>query len=160
MTMILWGTLSIYWTPTKMGSSIRSNILARIKKILISLLSVQQFKSILLRFSWEENEQQERTSLGPGFPWCSYLYSSQKSPPAWTQEAYRPLRSKYSLCCPISGGKGTPVLTGGRGGWYPSLARGVPQSWPGGTPSLAMGATPPGGTDKLKLVSLSFGCGR
>ena len=24
----------------------------------------------------------------------------QESPPAWTQEAYRPLCSKYSLCCP------------------------------------------------------------
>ena len=27
-------------------------------------------------------------------------YMSQESPPAWTQEAYRPPCSKYSLCCP------------------------------------------------------------
>ena len=25
----------------------------------------------------------------------------QESPPAWTQEAYRPLCSEYSFCCPI-----------------------------------------------------------
>ena len=35
--------------------------------------------------------------------WCKdkQIYVRQESPPAWTQEAYRPPCSKYSLCCPI-----------------------------------------------------------
>ena len=33
-------------------------------------------------------------------PICSKKNYIQESPPAWTQEAYRPLCSKYSLCCP------------------------------------------------------------
>ena len=41
------------------------------------------------------------------------IYTGQESPPVWTQEAYRPLRSNYSICCPIPGGT-------------PSLARGLP----------------------------------
>ena len=44
----------------------------------------------------------------------------QESPPAWTQEAYRPPCSEYSFCCP---------------NWVPS-----PPSWPG------WGGTLPGGT--------------
>ena len=68
-----------------------------------------------------------------------------ESTPAWTQEAYCPLCSKYALCCPIPGGYPIP-------GGAPSLARGthlgVPPSWPGhrgihswpaGTPSLELG---------------------
>ena len=37
-------------------------------------------------------------------------YAKQESPPAWTQEAYRPPCSKYSLCCPnwVPPGQGTP----------------------------------------------------
>ena len=30
-----------------------------------------------------------------------FLQMTQESPPAWTQEAYRPPCRKYSLCCPI-----------------------------------------------------------
>ena len=30
-----------------------------------------------------------------------WIYVQQDSSPAWTQEAYRPPCSKYSLCCPI-----------------------------------------------------------
>ena len=55
----------------------------------------------------------------------------QESPPAWTQEAYRPRRIKYSICCPVLGG-------GGRGGCYP-ITVGYPSS---STPSLP-GVTPP-----------------
>ena len=41
----------------------------------------------------------------------------QENPPAWTQEAYRPPRSKYTLCC--SGGRGTPPPVSWMG--YPPL---------------------------------------
>ena len=37
---------------------------------------------------------------------------TQESPPAWTQEAYRPQRIKYSICCPIPGGWGGEVPWG------------------------------------------------
>ena len=47
--------------------------------------------------------------------------NEQQSPPAWTQEAYRPPRSKYSICCPIPGGR-YPIP--GRGVPHPSLAEG------------------------------------
>ena len=58
----------------------------------------------------------------------------QESPPAWTQEAYRPPCSKYSLCCPnwVPPRQGTPQPG------YP-LARVPPQ--PGYPPSQG---TPPG----------------
>ena len=49
-----------------------------------------------------------------------FSLSKQESPPAWTQEAYRPPCSKYSICCP---------------NWVPPLAGypppGYPLSWPG-----------------------------
>ena len=52
----------------------------------------------------------------------------QESPPAWTQEAYQPPRSKYTLCCSCPGGGGTPggcppARGGTPGGCLP--ARGV-----------------------------------
>ena len=85
---------------------------------------------------------------------------TQDSPPAWTQEAYRPPRSEYSFCCPnwgwgvphprsrswwggggypIPGQGGTPSLPGvpHLGFPCPDLTGGVPQpgvpppSWPG-----------------------------
>ena len=37
--------------------------------------------------------------------WCERSIS-QDSPPAWTQEAYRPLRGKHTLCYPRWGGGG------------------------------------------------------
>ena len=36
---------------------------------------------------------------------CKTIYK-QESPPAWTQEAHRPPRSKYTLCC---SGRGVPL---------------------------------------------------
>ena len=66
------------------------------------------------------------------------------------QEAYRPLRSEYSLCCPNHGGTHPRSRSRSRfRGGTPSLARwrvpcpGVPpiQVWMGDTPSLA-GGTP------------------
>ena len=58
----------------------------------------------------------------------------QESPPAWTQEAYRPLCSKYSLCCPNWvppwGGYPDPP----RGGYPVRYPRGVPGPPQGGYP--------------------------
>ena len=78
-------------------------------------------------------------------------HRKQESPPAWTQEAYRPPRSKCSLCCSVGGGGGdpsrgqggypiltwlgkysSPILTGGIPSW-PGWR--IPQSWLEGTPS-------------------------
>ena len=65
----------------------------------------------------------------------------QESPPAWTQEAYRPPCSEYSFCCPTwvppRGGTRTPP------GGVPSQVppRGGTQTPQGGTQS----GTPPGG---------------
>ena len=89
-------------------------------------------------------------------------YYSQESPPAWTQEAYRPLHSKCSLWwwgitqSSNGGGIPHPVMMGGTSsshGWegYPiqSWWGGVPpiQSWPGmGYPppsDLGRGTPPP-----------------
>ena len=47
--------------------------------------------------------------------------------PAWTQEAYRPRRIKYSICCAILGGGGYPIP-----GWrYPNHGYPPPPSWLG-----------------------------
>ena len=62
-------------------------------------------------------------------------YHQQESPPAWMQEAYRPLCSKYSLCCP----NWVPPLGGVPGQVPPPGGSGYPR---GGTQS----GTPPGGT--------------
>ena len=55
------------------------------------------------------------------------LVIEKESPPAWTQEAYRPRRIKYSICCPIPGGGGAGV---------PTMARGVPTLVGGYLPCL------------------------
>ena len=69
----------------------------------------------------------------------------QESPPAWTQEAYRPPRTKYSLCwCVCVGGAGGTPST--HGGGYPSRPGqgGYPiQSWPGGYPIQSWWGVPP-----------------
>ena len=80
-------------------------------------------------------------------PWNNFY--KQESPPAWTQEAYRPLCSKYSLCCPNwvppRGGTRTPP------GGVPGPPKGVPGQVPpgGGYPDPPRGGTqsgtPPGG---------------
>ena len=55
------------------------------------------------------------------------IISKQESPPAWTQEAYRPPCSEYSFCCP------TWVPPPDRVPPHPDLARGG--TWPGYPPS-------------------------
>ena len=91
--------------------------------------------------------------------------SEQESPPAWTQEAYRPPCSEYSFCCPtwvpppsrvpphpdLAGGGGVPDQGTPPPGYppHPDLAGGVPDQ---GTPparvpphpDLAGGGTWPG----------------
>ena len=77
----------------------------------------------------------------------------QESPPAWTQEAYRPPCRKYSLCCPnwvppnLAGGVpdlGTPhrVPTGRVPSWQgtPSPQQGTPRRVP---PWAGPGRVPP-----------------
>ena len=54
----------------------------------------------------------------------------QESPPAWTQEAYRPPCSEYSFCCPT---------------WVPPLGYPVRYPW-GGTQTPPGVPGPPGGT--------------
>ena len=62
--------------------------------------------------------------------YCSEKKKEQESPPAWTQEAYHPSRSKCSLCWGVGG-----TLSQVRGG-YPS------QIWgEGDTPSQVWGGT-------------------
>ena len=70
-----------------------------------------------------------------------YSYLWQESPPAWTQEAHRPPRSKCSLWwwwgmggTPFSLGWGVPHSADGG---YPI------QSWTGGTPILILDGVPP-----------------
>ena len=71
------------------------------------------------------------------------VYLKQDSPPAWTQEAYRPLRGKHMLCYPRWGGGTYP---GGGGGTYPGGGRGYLPWWGGGVPTLVGGrGTYPGG---------------
>ena len=95
----------------------------------------------------------------------------QDSPPAWTQEAYRPLRGKHMFCyhrwggVPTLVGERVPTLVGGyllwwggtypgRGGTYPgggvpTLAGGYIPWWggtyPGGGVPTLVGGTYPGG---------------
>ena len=78
----------------------------------------------------------------------------QESPPAWTQEAYRPPRSKYMPCCsswctvPLSWPRwwgGVPhsasVLTWDEDGWggYPMLVMGGYHRYPPPCPDLGPG---------------------
>ena len=78
---------------------------------------------------------------------CIKPVKQQESPPAWTQEAYRPLCSKYSLCCPNwvpPPGGGYPVRYTPPGGsgyppwggyWVPPPGPGTPPGgYPGGVP--------------------------
>ena len=91
--------------------------------------------------------------------WVSYPFylSTQESPPAWTQEAYRPPRSKCSLWrggypnpggYPIPGLGGTPcqVWEGypmrGLGGTLCQVWGGVPHPSSGGVPCPMLGGTP------------------
>ena len=61
------------------------------------------------------------------------LTEEQESPPAWTQEAYRPPCRKCSLCCSPNGGY--PIQSWQGGYLIQSWPGGYPiQSWPGGYP--------------------------
>ena len=95
----------------------------------------------------------------------------QESPPAWTQEAYRPPCSEYSFCCPDrvpppgrGTWPGTPPPPGGEGGTqtpppggyltgYPTPPQGGYPDPPGGyltgyPPGGSRSGTPPLWTDK------------
>ena len=71
----------------------------------------------------------------------------QESPPAWTQEAYRPPCSEYSFCCPTRGGVRVPPQGGS--GYPPRGGSGSPPggTWPGSPPGGVPdpGTPPPGG---------------
>ena len=56
----------------------------------------------------------------------------QDSPPAGTLEAYRPLRSEYSFCCPH-------LWRGGGGGGYPTSGTPGPDLAWGGIPHPCWG---------------------
>ena len=66
----------------------------------------------------------------------------QESPPAWTQEAYRPPCIEYSFCCPTWVPPPHPDLAGGVP-WSGTPWAGYPPilTWPGGVPDQG---TPPG----------------
>ena len=66
-------------------------------------------------------------------PHLMEIYHKQESPPAWTQEAYRPPCSKCSLCCSVSWWGGGYIR--GTGGY-------LIQSWMGGTPSWTWDGVP------------------
>ena len=106
------------------------------------------------------------------------IYEQQDSPPAWTQEAYWPRCIKYSICCPVPGGGGTPprvppILTwlGGTPSWgVPYLRYPHPDPWSElphpcwgyptlGTPLSDLARVPPirpgQGTSLLDLVGVS-----
>ena len=74
-----------------------------------------------------------------------FLYFNQESPSAWTQEACRPWRIKYSICFPRWGTPwpglmgGTPSGPSPMGGTYPRLGtpgRGIPHPGPRGVPEV------------------------
>ena len=90
------------------------------------------------RWSWDwDKEVCSLIVLHPVVHWWNSP-TKQESPPAWTQEAYRPPCSEYSFCCP------TRVPPPGGGTWPGYPPRGVPDP---GTPPR--GGTwlgyPPGG---------------
>ena len=82
-----------------------------------------------LRLNLEECHLRVRNTKGTKW--------EQESPPAWTQEAYRPPRSKYTLCC-SDWGYLLPPLSRSQvrmGGGYPHQ-----EEW--GTPFSQMGVHP------------------
>ena len=71
----------------------------------------------------------------------------QESPPAWTQEAHRPPRSKSSLCCSVSWWRGGYPIQPWMGGGIPSsLGLGVPHPVLEGVPYLVLDGGVPQGT--------------
>ena len=63
--------------------------------------------------------------------WNEKIKWEQESPPAWTQEAYHPPCSKYSLCCPVLA---DPPLSAGPD---------PPVSWTWSPPPQSAGPDPP-----------------
>ena len=102
---------------------------------------------VALNMGWKLGEQKNRSTL-IHHDWNDL---KQESPPAWTQEAYRPPCSEYSFCCPTRvpprggtqvrvppwGGTQTP-----RGRGYPGLGT-PPGAWV--PPHLDLGTPPPQG---------------
>ena len=76
---------------------------------------------------------------------AEFAFVEQESPPAWTQEAYRPPCSECSLCWSVGGG--TPLRSRGWGERYPIPGPGgVPCPRSGGYPVPCPGGYPiPGG---------------
>ena len=82
----------------------------------------------------------------------------QESPPAWTQEPYRPRRIKYSICFPKwgypnspppAGGTPRPGLTGGYLRWGTPPGRGYPPTRSdSGAPEVRYPPPPQVWTDK------------
>ena len=64
--------------------------------------------------------------------WPAEIYYKQESPPAWTQEAYRPPRSKCSLCCSVGGVPHPDLARGGGGVPHPDLTWSNPPPPPPG----------------------------
>ena len=99
------------------------------------------------RSMWTNSLKGFLMCMVPSF--CTNI-TKQESPPAWTQEAYRPPCSEYYFCCPTRvpppGGYLTRVPP--PGGGYPDPPRGGTRT-PRGVPGPPRGGTwpgyPPGG---------------
>ena len=88
--------------------------------------------------------------------WTKWMTNQlQESPPAWTQEAYRPPCSEYSFCCPTRvpppGGYLTRVPPQGGPG-TPQGGLGIPPggTWPGYPPGGDLTGYPPGGCTRVR----------
>ena len=105
------------------------------------------------------------------------LLFQQETPPAWTQEAHRPPRSKCSLCWSVSWGGGVPHSVRENRVPHPVLDGGYPKSWswrgvspksastpgmdpiwtwdgvhPSPCPDLGWGTSPPASVNRLKIL--------
>ena len=101
------------------------------------------FCSSVFLNAWRHSHFTSANCVVISFDVPSYLNTKveQESPPAWTQEAFRPPCIKYSSAVP-SGGRGYPHLVLARGYSHPDLTRGPPP-----LPSGPDGGTPLSGPD-------------
>ena len=74
-------------------------------------LNLKCIASVRRYFYRIRNMTDSQPNLTQTYPGQNYM--QKESPPVWTQEAYRPPRSKHTLCC---SGRGVPTL--GEGGGY------------------------------------------